>query len=203
VQAADRSLRVAGSLGALLPGGGLRRGSVVAVGGSVGAGGTSLVLHLAAAATAAGEWAAFVDPHATLGGEAAAEAGVSLDRCAFIRRVPPGRWAAVVAALLDGVALVAATVPPGLRRGDAHRLVARARERAAVLVALEASLPAGVHGRAGGWPVEAVLHMTTEGSPWPGLSDGSGLLAPRTLRVGVEGHGGNHRGEITPLARAG
>ena len=204
VQAVDRSLPVAGSLGALLPGGGLRRGSVVAVGGSVGAGGTSLVLQLAAAATAVGEWAAFVDPRSTLGGEAAAEAGVSLDLCAFVRRVPPARWATVVAALLDGVALVVATVPPGLHRGDAHRLAARARERAAVLVMIEPPPAAGSRRAAvWPWPAETALRLTAEGSPWPGLLAGSGLLAPRVLRVGVEGHGGTRSGEITPLALAG
>ncbi len=203
VAAADRTLPVAGDLGSLLPGGGLRRGSVVTVGGAVGGGGTSLVLHLAAAATAAGEWAALVDPRSTLGGAAAAEAGVSLDRCAFVRRVPPGRWATVVAALLDGVALVAATVPTGLRPGDARRLAARARERAAVLVAIEAPPGAGAAGRAGVWPVEAALHMVAEGSPWPGLSAGSGLLAPRPLRVGVEGRDGARSGDVAPLARAG
>jgi len=202
VQAVDRSLPVAGSLGALLPGGGLRRGSVVAVGGSVGAGGTSLVLHLAAAATTAGEWAAFVDPRSTLGGAAAAEAGVSLELCAFVRRVPSTRWATVVAALLDGVALVVATVPPGLHRGDAHRLAARARERAAVLVMIEPP-PAAGSRRATAWPAETALRLTAEGSPWPGLLAGSGLLAPRVLRVGVEGHGCTRSGEITPLALAG
>lgn len=202
VDAADRSLPVNGSLGALLPGGGLRRGSVVAVGGSVGAGGTSLVLQLAAAATAVGEWAALVDPHSTLGGEAAAEAGVSLDRCAFVRRVPSASWATIVAALLDGVALVAATLPPGLRPGDAHRLAARARERAAVLVMIEPPPTAGSR-RAAVWPAETALRLTAEGSPWPGLLDGSGLLAPRALRVGVEGHGGTRSGEIVPLARVG
>ncbi len=202
VAAADRSLPVIGGLGALLPGGGLRRGSVVTVCGTVGAGGTSLALHLAAAATAAGEWAAFVTPCSTLGGAAAAEAGVALDRCAFVRQVPPARWATVVAALIDGVALVAATVPPGLRLGDARRLAARARERAAVLVLIESPLSAGSR-RTGVWPVEAALRMTAEGSPWSGLSAGSGLLAPRKLRVQVEGRGGARRGEVVPLARAG
>ena len=80
-----------------------------------------------------------------------------------MRHVPSDRWATVVAALLDGVALVAATIPLHLRAGDARRLVARARERASVLVAL------------GPWPVEAALRVHAEGSTW----SGTGLLATR------------------------
>ncbi len=62
----------------------------------------------------------------------------------------------MVAALLDGVALVVATVPVRVRLGDARRLVARARERASVLVAV------------GPWPVEASLRVYAEGSTWSG-----------------------------------
>ncbi len=127
VAAGDRLLAVDGALGARLPGGGVRRGATVAVDGVLGAGVTSVTLALVAAATAAGEWAAIIDPYGTLGARAAQAAGVELERCAVIRRGPADRWSTVVAALLDGVALVAATVPPRLRVGDARRLVARAR----------------------------------------------------------------------------
>ena len=202
VAAAERSLPVAGSLGELLPGGGLQRGSVVTVGGEPGSGSTTLTLRLAAAATSAGEWVAFVDPDGNLGGRAAGEAGVSLERCAFVRGVPPARWPTVVAALLDGVAFVAAVAPPGLRLGDARRLVARARERAAVLVVMEASFPAGSR-RPAAWPAEAALRLTAEGSPWPGLSAGEGLLVQRELRVQVEGRGGTRCGGVSPVSLAG
>ncbi|MEI8002129.1 MAG: hypothetical protein WCI50_12340, partial [Actinomycetes bacterium] len=133
----ERRLSVPGALGARLPGGGLRRGTTVAVGGAPGSGGTSAAFALAAAATAAGEWVAAVELGSSLGVLAAAEAGVDLTRFAVVRRVPPARWATVVAALLDGMGLVCAEVPSGVRAGDARRLVARARERDAVLVALE------------------------------------------------------------------
>ena len=82
----------------------------------------------------------------------------------MIRRCPAERWSTVVAALLDGVALVAATVPLRVRPGDARRLVARARERAAVLVAI------------GPWPVEASMRLYAEGGAWTGLGDGWGAL---------------------------
>lgn len=189
--AGERLLPVAGDLGALLPEGGVRRGSVVAVDGPLGGGATTLVLGLAAAATAAGEWAAVLDD-GTLGGCAAAETGVALERLAVVRRVPRERWATAVGALLDGFALVAAALPAGLRPGDARRLTARARERGAVLVGVAAG---------GGWPAEAALRLRAEGSAWRGLAPGGGLLAGRALRVHVEGRGAPPRRAV--LARAG
>ena len=175
VPAGDRLIAVAGPIGRHLPAGGLRRGSTVALDGPPGAGSTTVALQLAAATTSAGEWAAVVDPDATLGARAAAEAGVALERCAVVRRVPPDRWPAVVSALIDGVAFVAAVVPVGLRPGDARRLTARARERATVLVAL------------GEWPAEAALRIYASGRDWSGLAEGEGLLANAGLDVRVEG----------------
>jgi hypothetical protein len=188
VAAGDRRLAVAGPLGTLLPGGGVRRGATVSVDGVPGSGATSVALALAAAATQRGEWAAVVDPYGTLGARAAAAAGVELERCAVIRRCPAERWGTVVAALLDGVTLVAATVPLRLRHGDARRLVARARERASVLVAL------------GPWPVEATVRLYAEGSTWSGLDEGSGALGVRELQVRVEAKGIPTRGQLRALA---
>jgi hypothetical protein len=177
VLAGDRLLAVAGPVGAVLPAGGVRRGATIALDGLPGSGSTTVALTLAAAATSAGEWAAIVDPDGTLGARAAADMGVALERCAVVRRVPRDRWATVVAALLDGLALVCATVPPWLRTGDARRLTARARERAAVLVAV------------GPWPTEATLRLHAEPSAWAGLERGNGLLDGRMLDVHVEGTG--------------
>lgn len=160
-----------------LPGGGLQRGSTVALDGPLGAGSMTVALTLAAAATSAGEWAAVIDPHGTFGARAAAEAGVELERCAVIRRPPADRWSTVVAALVEGVTVVVATVPPRLRLGDARRLVARARERATVLVAL------------GPWPAEATLRLHATSTAWRGLGEGSGLLSERDMEVRVEGRG--------------
>jgi hypothetical protein len=177
VLARDRLLAVGGSLGPQLPRGGVQRGSTIALDGGVGAGATTVALQLAAAATAPGEWAAIVDADGTIGARAADAAGVVLERCALIRRVPRDRWATVVAALLDGVALVVAGVPPYLRPGDARRLTARARERAAVLVAL------------GPWPAEASLRLHASGGAWAGLGAGTGLLESRVVDLHVEGRG--------------
>ena len=132
--------------------------------------------------TALGEWAAAVDLDATLGPLAAAEAGVALERFAVVRRVPPARWATVVAALLDGVSLVLAEVPRGVRLGDARRLEARAREREAVLVVAE---PHGV-----AWPAGAayVVHAAAQRVGRP-RTPGAGVLGGRRLQVRVEGRG--------------
>jgi len=181
VLARERVLPVPGPLGTLLPGGALQRGTVATVGGEPGSGATSLAFGLAAAATAAGEWAAAVDLPGTLGGLAAAECGVELSRFAVVRGVPNDRWATVVAALLDGVSLVMADVPRGLRAGDARRLVARARERSTVLVMVVPSPRA--------WPADAPLRLWAEGGTWPGLEPGRGVLAARPLQLRIEGRG--------------
>jgi hypothetical protein len=187
VLAGERRLAVPGPLGDVLPGGGLQRGSVVRIEGPAGSGATSLLLTLLAAATAAGEWAAVVDGEGVLGGLAAAEAGVALDRLAVVRGVPASLYSRVVATLLDGVAVVGATIPRGLRVGDARRLEARARERAAGLVA------------AGTWPGEASLRLRAEHSSWSGLGRGEGLLGQRVLRVAVSGRGAAGRERIAEL----
>ena len=190
VAAGDRRLAVTGELGSLLPAGGLQRGSTVAVAGPPGSGATTVAMTLAAAATAAGEWAAVVDPTGTLGARAAGAAGVELERLAVVRCMPPDRWAAVVAALLDGITVVVAAVPPHLRLGDARRLVARARERRAVLVAF------------GAWPVEAAVRVHTGRCTWNGLGAGTGLLDARELHIEVEGKG-RPREKVRGFARAG
>src|SRR6185312_12538290 len=74
VAAGDRLLPVTGRIGELLPANGLQRGSTISVDGSPGSGSTTVALTLAAAATAAGEWAAVIDPGGTLGGRAAVAA---------------------------------------------------------------------------------------------------------------------------------
>jgi hypothetical protein len=98
----------------------------------------------------------------------------------------------VVAALLDGVSLVLAEVPRGIGAADARRLVARARERDAILV---------VCAPVGRWQAGAALTLSAESSVWTGL-DEAGFLRSRSLRVRVEGHGAAARPQIGELARA-
>jgi hypothetical protein len=181
----ERVVEIPEPLGRLIPNRGVRRGSVVAVDGAPGAGATSVALALAAAVTAAGEWAAAVDLDGTLGALAAGEVGVALDRFAVVRPSgggswSPDRWATAVAALLDGVSLVIVELPRSVRATDARRLAARARERETILVPL---------ARAGAWPAEAALRLRAVGGAWPGLDAGGGILVDRTVRVEVEGRG--------------
>ena len=201
-----RRLAIPGELASVLPVGGVQRGSVMTVGGVAGYGVTSAVLQLGAAATAAGEWAAIVDAGpfgnaGSFGGAAAQERGVELSRCAVIRGVPEARWPVVVGALLDGMTMVIAAAPLRLALGDARKLLARARERQAILVVLE-SVP-GM--QVGTWPAEAALRMHVGAGRWLGLeADGGGRLQTRALDVRVEGKGVPQREPVgLLLARAG
>jgi hypothetical protein len=201
VLARDRAVELGGELGGLIPGGALARGSVLCVDdasgtGGYGAGATTVAFELAAAVTAVGEWAAAVDLDGTLGALAARDAGVTLERFAVVRRVPPSRWATVVAALLDGVSLVLAEVPRGVGAADARRLVARARERESILVVCAAADT--LEGR---WTTGATLTLGAAGSAWAGLAD-AGFLTGRTLHVRVEGRGAASRPRTGELARA-
>jgi NADPH:quinone reductase-like Zn-dependent oxidoreductase len=178
--AAARMLPVVAPLAALLPGGGLRRGTTVAVTGAAGA--TSLMLALLAEASAAGAWAGVVG-RPDLGPVAAAEAGVALERLALVP-YPGADLMAVTAALLDGLDLVvvAGRLPHG---SDRARLVARARQRGAVLLPL------------GPWP-GADLELACGPGQWRGVGAGEGdvgRLSAREVRVQLCGRG------VAPVGR--
>jgi hypothetical protein len=164
----SRMLPVHSDIADLLPRGGLRRGSTVAVRGS-----TSLLFALLARATETGSWAAVVGMP-NLGLRAAAELGVAVGRLALVRH-PGADLARVVAALLDGMDMV--TVDPArLTDSQMHRLSARARHRGAVLLSV------------GPWQ-GADLELTQESAAWSGLGDGHGHLAARELHLLVRGRG--------------
>ncbi|SEF31625.1 hypothetical protein SAMN05421837_105834 [Amycolatopsis pretoriensis] len=163
-----RVLPVAPALAELLPAAGLRRGSTVAV-----HGGTSLLLALLAEATAAGSWAAVVGMP-SLGLAAAAEYGVDLGRVALVPR-PGAELPAVVAALLDGVDVVAVHSET-VQTAVARRLSARARHRGAVLLSF------------GAWP-GADVELSCRYSAWAGLEGGYGHLREREVTVRARGRG--------------
>lgn len=182
--AADRLLPVVPWLAGVLPGG-LPRGTTVAVSGVAP---TSVALALAAGPSAAGSWvAALAMPD--LGAAAAAEAGVALRRFALVPD-PGDEWSSVTAALLDGVDLVMARPPPRLRPRDARRLVTRARERGAVLVAV------------GEWPEGANLRIEVTAVRWDGIERGHGHLTAREMEVVASGRGAASR-ERRSLVRLG
>ncbi|BCJ45413.1 hypothetical protein GCM10010168_79490 [Actinoplanes ianthinogenes] len=174
---AHRMLPVAAELGNLLPGGGLRRGSTVAVAGGRAAragGGTSLMLALLAAASRAGSWCAVVGLPA-LGALAAAETGIVLERLALVPEPGPD-WPTVVAALIDGVDVVVTAVPGPVSASIASRLAARARQRGSVLMPF------------GDWSGADVTLQVSRGR-WEGLGDGRGRLRRREVTVVANGRG--------------
>ena len=166
-------------LAPLLPGGGLRRGSVVAVHGS-----TALLFALLAAATTQGAWAAVVGV-GDLGVLAAAEAGVVLQRLALVPRPGPDP-APVVAALLDGVGLVALAGVDRMPSGARRSLAARARQRGSVLLPL---------GRWSGADVE----LDCRAEAWHGAEAGHGRLRSREVVVCVVGRGAAARSRAARL----
>jgi hypothetical protein len=176
-----RVLPVAAPLARLLPGGGLRRGTTVALPSAPAA--TSLLLALLADASAGGAWAAVVG-RPGLGLLAAAEAGVRLERLALVPE-PGADLMAVTVALLDGmdVVAVAGAERAGVRAADRQRLAARARQRGAVLLAL------------GSWP-GADLELSCADARWHGLGAGAGRLGARRVRLRLHGRG------ITPAGRS-
>jgi hypothetical protein len=169
---------VAAPLSGLLPAGGLRRGSTVAVAAAPGA--TSLLLALLAAASAGGAWAGVVG-RPDLGLVAAAEAGVRLDRLAMVPH-PGADLLAVASALLDGLDLVvlAGATRAGIRAADRQRLAARARQRGAVLLPI------------GPWP-GADVELGCADPHWlgagTGVDGGSGRLRARRVEVRARGRG--------------
>ena len=180
--AAERLLPVPEAFAALVPQGGLVRGSTVATSGSAA---TSVALALAGPATAAGSWCAVVGL-AHLGLLAAAELGVALERTLLVAEPEPQEWAATVAALLDAVEVV--LVQPGrpITPTMHRRLVARARDRGSVLV------QAG--GRQGVWAEQPDLTVASGASRWEGVGIGHGRLRARRVAVTVTGR----RGAVRP-----
>jgi hypothetical protein len=184
------TLPVRPEIAALLPAGGLRRGSVVSVRGS-----NTLLWMLLADATRAGSWAGLVGLP-DLGLLAGLDLGVPADRLMLIPDPGPD-LGTVLAALLDGVDLVVVDlqragihrvgggqVTAGRGSGGAgridpvlaRRLANRARHRGGVILT------------AGPWP-GADLELSAEDSTWSGLDHGAGYLAGQRLRLTVSGRG--------------
>jgi hypothetical protein len=190
--AREQTLPVAEALRPLLTDGALARGSAVAL---RGAGATTLALNLAAGPSTAGSWVVVVGL-AELGLAAAAEAGIDLRRLALVDAPEPGRWAAVVAALVGGIDLIVVDGRAPLTATDGRRLASRLRERGSVLVPVTpGSLPAV--RRPGAWPTD--LTLTVQAGRWEGLGDGHGHLRRRRVQVEAEGRGRSARARRAEL----
>jgi hypothetical protein len=189
--AKERMLPVRADLAALLPFGGLRRGTVVQ------AESPMLALALIATATTEGSWAAFVGTP-SLGLASAAGQGVALERVVAVTIPPPELAATVVAALIDALDVVVVGPNVITRAADARRLAARGRERGGVLLSL------------GAWPEATDLRVRVERHRWEGLDRGHGHLRGWAVALAVEGRGAAsrpRRGTIelgcAPAGRAG
>ena len=169
------TLPVLPALRGLLPGG-LRRGTVVAVGGW-----GLLCLAVAAGASAAGAWCAAVGlPQ--LGAAAAAEAGLDPGRLLLVPD-PGARWPQVVASLLDGCELVLLR-PPGRPSAQVRtRLAATLRRCGGVLVAAD------------GWE-GAQARLLVARQEWAGIGTGHGRLRARRVQVVADGRGGAARSRM-------
>jgi hypothetical protein len=164
----------------LVPWQGLARGISVRC---EGVGATSLALATVAAASDAGAWVAAVG-FPRLGLAAASRLGVSLARLLLVDEPPgaepwnPERWAQVLGALAGAVDLVLVGGAVRVRRSDARRLQARARERGTTIVSV------GADGAADGTP-DLVLDATS--ASWTGIGAGHGHLRARQVCVQATG----------------
>ena len=181
--AREQVLPVLNGLEEVVAGPGLRRGTTVAVTGSVGV--ESFTLALAAGASQQGSWTAVVGLP-SLGLVAAGQVGVALDRLAVIDAPPTASWGAVVAALTDGFDLVVLDARRGLPSRQVQRLSARVRERGAVLL-----LVGGDRGHQ--WPLAADIDVRVTDAVWEGLGAGHGFLRSRTLTLEATGRRGATR----------
>lgn len=166
--AGERSLPVLDALATLLPDG-LRRGATAMVDG--GPGSTSLALALGAAASQAGSWVGMVGAP-SLGLLAAIELGLAPERLLVVAAPGVQSWATVVAALLDTVDVVYAR-STNVTGADARRLLARAREREALLIPL------------GRWPLAADVRLSVTSPEWRL----DGRLVGRRVEVTASGKG--------------
>lgn len=180
VGAGEAVLAIREDLRALLPWGGLKRGSTLTVDCS------ALLLATVGAATSEGSWVAFVGVPA-LGFAAAGEHGVVLERTVAVVAPPIDQAAVVVASLVDAVDLV--VVGPGVitRSSDARRLTARARERGSVLIAM------------GAWPEAVDVQLRVTGSSFTGLGDGHGHIQSWSANVEAIGRGAAARRRQTRI----
>ncbi len=177
----ERTLPVRADLGALLPGEGWRRGSVVEIASP------SLLFVSLADALAQGSWAALVGVPG-LGLAAAVDHGVAFERLAVVVAPPPDLAATVVAALVDALDVVVVGAGVISRMADARRLSARARERGAVLVVV------------GRWPEAVDVRLSVTCHHLNGIGAGHGHLSSWSVEVEADGRGAaarRRRGVIT------
>jgi hypothetical protein len=152
-------------LAALLPDGGLKPGSAYSLSGA-----GALLLALLAEPSREGYWCGVVGMP-DFGAEAAAHAGVDLDRLALVPD-PAEQWMAATAALVEALPIVAVRPSGRVSEGEAARLMSRLRDREAVLLV------------DGPWP-RAEAQLAVSRLSWSGVGAGFGYLTSREVTVTV------------------
>ena len=176
------------TLSALLPEGGIRRGTAVAVGGH---GSMTLAMALAAETSRQGSWVAVVGI-ADLGVAALAERGVDLGRWTLVDLPARGRdksiAADVLGAVVGGFDLVLVGPAIQIAGATARRLLARMREHGTSLICVLGSastdMAAGLHPE---------VRLMIEQTRWTGIDGGHGRLLARWAEVTVGGRGAASR----------
>ncbi len=194
VTAGERVLPVVEPLKPLMPWGGLRRGTPVAVSGAAS---VSLALVLAAGPSAAGSWVGVLGLEG-VGLVAAAELGVDLDRLLIVRRPRRDSWAAVADALVGAVDVLLLGSGAWAAPAQVRRLAGRAREAGTVLVAV-----AGEREPRSGEALGPELRLEARTGRWSGLGRGHGHLESREIVVEARGRRGADRPRRTSLLLAG
>lgn len=138
----------------------------------------ALAMALMAGPSGAGAWSAVIGV-TDFGLEAAAEAGVDLERTVLVPE-PGEAWLEVTAALIDVLQVVVVRPPASVGQHQAARLASRLRQRDAVLVAV------------GDWP-RAEARLGIHRSEWTGIGRGHGRLTGHRARVTAELHTGQIR----------
>jgi hypothetical protein len=122
---------------------------------------------------------AYLDVRGWLCPPAAWEVGISPERLIVVRCDDPVRWGRVVSTLMEGVRVLYAEVPRGIKEAQLRKLGALARSRSAALILrpLRSDLPTGL----------AYLRLTAQEVAWEGADGGHGRLASRRLVMEASG----------------
>ncbi len=156
----------------------LMPGRVVGLEGSAGFGMTRLGLNLLATYPATGP-TVYLDVRGWMSPIAAWESGVDTESLVIVRCDDPVSWGRVAATLVEGVAVVYAEVPRGVKDTQLRTLAALARRRSIPLLLrpLRSVLPPGlVH-----------LRLAAQSVEWWGTDAGHGRLTQRKLIVEASG----------------
>ena len=185
------------ALEALLPEGGIRRGTAIAVSGL---GSMTLAMALTAEASRRASWVAAVGM-ADLGVAALAERGIDLGRWALVD-LPVGFRSRdrslsedVLGAAVGGFDLVLVGPEVRVAGATARRLLARMREHGTSLICALGGDASGDVANG----LQPELRMMIEQTRWTGIDDGHGRLVARRAEVTVWGRGAASRLRRIPM----